>query len=162
MLRSSWWEGLLPLHHHQLLAVQYGPGSVDGGHAQIRVVLVVSDRVLDAAESVLDILIDGGLHVGGGQLLLVTSPLHDHHDTFAVGRRLHTCRLAVNEPTGAGGVEGLQIVGFSAARLHVPLDQGAGAVLHDHSLQMHRHDSRYSRCGGWKQKGHLCPNFPFL
>lgn len=118
--------------------------------------------MLDAAESVLDILIDGGLHVGGGQLLLVTSPLHDHHDTFAVGRRLHTCRLAVNEPTGAGGVEGLQIVGFSAARLHVPLDQGAGAVLQDHSLQMHRHDSRYSRCGGWKQKGHLCPNFPFL
>lgn len=62
--------GPLPLHHHWLLAAQDGAGSADGGHAQIRAVLVLSDHVPDAAESGSGVLVDGGPHVGSGRLSL--------------------------------------------------------------------------------------------
>jgi hypothetical protein len=68
-----------------LLAAQDGTGSANGIHPNIRVVLILIDHVLDAAEGSLSILADGGPHVGGGWLSLVGSLLHDHHNTFAIG-----------------------------------------------------------------------------
>lgn len=40
----------------------------------------------------------------------------------------------MNQPVVAKGVVGLQVIGFGAVRLPVPLDQEAGAVLYDHPL----------------------------
>uniref|UniRef100_A0A480FUA3 60S ribosomal protein L28 isoform X2 n=1 Tax=Sus scrofa TaxID=9823 RepID=A0A480FUA3_PIG len=137
--------GPLPLHHHWLLAAQDGAGSADGGHAQIRAVLVLSDHVPDAAESGSGVLVDGGPHVGSGRLSLAGSPLHHHHDPFAVRRRLHAHGLVVNQPVVAEGVAGLQVIGFGAVRLLVPLDEEAGAVPHHHPLQVRGHNGS---CGG--------------
>lgn len=111
--------------------------------------------------------------------MLTGSPLHDHHYTLAVRRRLHAHSLAVNQPVVAEGVAGLQIVRFLAGRTHgvvkrgpapvqapprtqgpgrtygavrllVPLDQKAGAVPHDHPLQMRRHGGS---CGKGAREG---------
>lgn len=56
--------GPLPLHHHRLLVAQNGSSSGDGGHVQIRVVLVLPDHVPDASRGGLGILADGGPHTG--------------------------------------------------------------------------------------------------
>ena len=126
----------LSLRHHRLLAAQACAGSADGGHVKIRAVLVLSDHVPDAAESRPGVLVDGGPQVGSGCLSLAGSPLHDHHDPFAVCRRLHAHSPAVNEPVVAEGAAGLQVIGLGATRLLAPLDQEAGAVPPDHPLQM--------------------------
>ena len=57
---------LLPLHHHGLLAAQDSDGAAYRDHVQIQLVLVLADRVLDAAQDGPGILVDGGLHIGGG------------------------------------------------------------------------------------------------
>lgn len=67
-----------------LLAAQGGTGSVNGGHAQVQAVLVLSD-VLGAAEGGSGVLVDGGQPIGSGWLSLASSLLHYHHNTFAVG-----------------------------------------------------------------------------
>lgn len=116
--------GPLPLHCHGLLAVQDGAGFADGGHVQVWAVLVLVDQVPDAVEGGLCIPVDGGLHVGGGQLSRARSLLREHHAP-AVHIRLHA--LVVNESAVVEGVVGLQIVGFGAIHLLVPPDQEAGA-----------------------------------
>lgn len=58
----------------------------------------------------------------------------------------------MNEPVVAGGVAGLQIPGLGAGRLLVPFDQGAGAAVHDHPLQMRGRGDSASRCGGQRQR----------
>lgn len=60
----------LSLHHHGLLAAQDGAGSAGGSHVQIQAVLVFADHVSDAAEGGPGVVVDGGLHVGGGRLSL--------------------------------------------------------------------------------------------
>lgn len=88
--------GPFPLHHHRLLASKDGTGSADGRHTQIRAVLVLSDHVPDAAEGSPSILVDGGPHIRSGRFSLTGSAFHNHHDPFAISRRLHSDRLAVN------------------------------------------------------------------
>lgn len=95
--------------------------------------------------------VDGGPHVGGGRLWLARFPHHYDHHTFAVGLWRHAHRLAENQPVVAG-VVGLQIIGFSAVRLLVPFDQGAGAVVHDHPLQMRGHGDSSSRCSSQRRR----------
>lgn len=51
---------------------------------QIWVVLVLMDHVWEAAEGGPSVLVDGVLHVGGGQLSLAGTPLHEDYPTFAV------------------------------------------------------------------------------
>lgn len=75
MVRSFCGAVLFPLHRYGLLAPQDGADSADGGHA---------DCVSDTAEGGLGILVDGGLHIGGGRLLLARSLLHYDHRTFAI------------------------------------------------------------------------------
>ena len=128
-------------------------GSVEGGHAQIWAVLVLSDHVSVAAEGGLGILVDGGPHVGNGWLSLAGSPLPGHHDPFAVCRRLHAHSLAVNEPVVAEGVASLEVIGFGAVRLLVPLDQVTAAGPHDHPLQMRGHSGSSSPGGSQRWKG---------
>lgn len=125
--------GPLPLHCQGLLAVQDGAGFADGGHVQLWAVLVLVDHVPDAVEGGLCIPVDGGPHVGGSQLSRARSLLCEHH-ALAVHFWLHA--LVVNEPVVAEGVVGLQIVGFGAIHLLVPLDQEAGA----------EHTTIYCRC----------------
>ncbi|XP_006901816.1 PREDICTED: C-type lectin domain family 2 member F-like [Elephantulus edwardii] len=63
-LRGSWWSGSpssSTSHHRLLLAEQDGPGPADGGHAQVRPILVIVDHVVDAAECGSGILVNGGL-----------------------------------------------------------------------------------------------------
>lgn len=105
--------GPLPLHHHRLLAAQDGTGSADVGHAQIPAVLVLSDHVPNAAKSGSGILVDGSLH---------GSSLHHHHDSFAVHLRLHAHSFVANQLVAPEGVAGLQVIGFGAVHLLVPLD----------------------------------------
>jgi hypothetical protein len=47
---------------------------------------------------------------------LTGSPLHNHHDTFAVGGGLHAHGLAVNQPIVAEGIAGLQVIGLLGRR----------------------------------------------
>ena len=98
--------GPLPLHHHRLLVAQNGSGSGDGGHVQIRVVLVLPDHVPDASRGGLGILADGG---PTGSSRLVLADLRQHHDPFAIDCQLHAHSLAVDEPTVVEGVAGLQV-----------------------------------------------------
>lgn len=86
-------------------------GSVDGSH-----VLVLGNPVPDAAEGGLSILVDGVPHVGDGWL----TP-HDNHDTLPVSQGLLSHSLAVDQPTVAEGVVGLQVIGIHAADQPVPL-----------------------------------------
>lgn len=89
--------GLIPLHHHRLLAVQDGAGSANGSHEQTWAVHVLADPVPDAAKGGQGILVDVGMHVGGGRFSLVRSPLRHHHYIFAVGLWIHACSLVVNQ-----------------------------------------------------------------
>jgi len=83
--RCSGALGVVPvLHHCRLLAVQDDAGSVNGIHAQIWAVLVLEDHVHDAAEGGPGILVNGGLHIGGGGFSPVSLP-YDHHYAFALG-----------------------------------------------------------------------------
>jgi hypothetical protein len=84
---------VLPLHYYRPLTALDGAGS--------------ADHVPDAAQCGPSILVDGGLHIGGGWLSLAGSPLHDHHDTFAVCWGLHTHHLVVNRPFVVEEVSGL-------------------------------------------------------
>lgn len=77
---------MLPLHHHRLLAVQGGTGPADVCHAQIQAVLVLAGHVQNAAQGGTSVLVDGGVHTGGGRLSLAGSPLNDDYHTFAVGQ----------------------------------------------------------------------------
>eukprot|EP00069_Balaena_mysticetus_P007441 bmy_05548T0 len=79
-----------------LLAARDVAGSAEGGHAQIRALLVVSDYVPDAGEGGPGVLVDAGPHVGSGQLSRAGPLLRDRHDPFASRRRLHAHSLAVN------------------------------------------------------------------
>ena len=132
------------LHHHRLLAVQDGAGSADGGHAQIQVVLVLLDHVLDAAEGGLGVLVDGGPHVGSGQLALADL-LFITTTTPLVSAPGSTHSLAVNEPIIAEGVACFQVIRLGPVHLLVPLDQEAGAVPQDHQLKMRGHGGDSSR-----------------
>lgn len=57
---------VLLLRHCRLLAVQDGPGSVNGIRVQIWAVLVLADHMHDVAEGGPGFLVNGGLHIGGG------------------------------------------------------------------------------------------------
>lgn len=104
------------LFSHRLLAVQDGAGSVDGSRSQIWTAPVLVDHMLDSAQGILGILVDGDPHVNGW--------LHDDN-TFAAGCWLHAHCLEVNQPLVMKRVVGLQILGFSAVHLLVPLNQKA-------------------------------------
>lgn len=140
-----------PLQRHGLLAAPEGTGSADGSHAQVQAGACSCGSCADAAEGGLVVLADDGPHVGGGQLSLAGSPLHDDHRTFAIGHWLHAHRLAVNQPMVAEGVAGLQIIGPGAGRLHVPFDEEVGAVAHHYPLQMRRHGDSSSGFGSGRQ-----------
>ena len=114
--------GLLPLHHHRLLAAQDGAGSADGSHAQIWVVLVLLDHVPDAAKSGSGVLVDGGPHVGSGRLSLARISASSPPRPLCRLPLLHAHSLVVNQPVVVEGVAGLQVTGFGAVRLLVPLD----------------------------------------
>lgn len=62
MLRSCWWDRLLPFHYHRLLAAQDGTGSAGGGQGQIWGVPALADHVPAAAGCGPGILVDGGSH----------------------------------------------------------------------------------------------------
>lgn len=89
-LRSSWCldgAGPFPLHHHRFLASKDGTGPADGHHMKIRVVLVLSDHVPDAAEGSQSIPVDGGPHRRSGRsgrFSLTRSAFHNHQDPFAI------------------------------------------------------------------------------
>lgn len=114
MLWGSWWGRLLPLQPDRLLAAQDGTGSADGGHEQVQVVLVLADHFQGAVEGGPGVLVDGGLHVGGGRLSLSGSPLHDNRHAFAMGRWLPAHHLAANQPIVAEGVTDVQFIGLGA------------------------------------------------
>lgn len=86
--------------------------SANGSHVQVWAALV---HVHDAVEGVPGILVDGGPHIGGDWLLLASSSVYDHEDTFAIGCRLHAHSLALNQPVVAKGVVCLQVTGWLAA-----------------------------------------------
>jgi hypothetical protein len=78
---------LFPLHHHRFLASKDGTGPADGHHMKIRVVLVLSDHVPDAAEGSQSIPVDGGPHRRSGRsgrFSLTRSAFHNHQDPFAI------------------------------------------------------------------------------
>ena len=102
----------------------------------------------DSAEGGPGVLVDGGPHEGSVCLSLAGSRLHDHHDPFALRRRLHAHSLAVNEPVVAKRSCGPSGYWVRCCTSAVPLDQEAGAVPHDHPLQMRGHDGTFSRGSG--------------
>lgn len=60
----------LTLHHRGLRATQGGCWPSGWGPRADLEVLVLADHVLDAAQGGPSFLVDGGLHIGGGWLLL--------------------------------------------------------------------------------------------
>lgn len=74
----------------------------------------------NAAEGGLSVFIDGGLRIGGGQLSVAGSPLHDDPRSFAISRWLHayTCHVSAHGRRSWG----LTIITFGAVHLLVPCD----------------------------------------
>lgn len=100
----------------------------------------------DSVEGGLGVLIDGGPHVGGvGWCLVAGYLLHDDHHTSAVGCRLHTHFLAANQLIVAERVAGLQVIGFCAVCLLVPLAHEAGSSSIDQPLKVGRHGGSSQR-----------------
>lgn len=93
MFKSSWWGTSASSSPSLASAVQDGAGSAVGDYAQIPKVLDFADYVLDTAEGGRGVLVDGGLHVGGGGLCKASSPLHHLQATSATCCRLHATVL---------------------------------------------------------------------
>lgn len=106
--------GPLPLYHHRLLAAQDSTGSADGSHVQVWVVLVLLDRMADAAEGRTCMLIDSSW------LLLSRSPLQT--TTTPLPSAPSSTPTVSNQPIVANRAVGLRVIGLHGVCLFIPLD----------------------------------------